>query len=87
MNQDYHKKLLKSTKSIDKVTESNYNVNVINRKRGENMINQLTQKDIKEGEEIYEILARLPDEERKQALIYVRALGDRQIMTSEKKAG
>lgn len=51
------------------------------------MINQLTQKDIKEGEEIYEILARLPDEERKQALIYVRALGDRQIMTSEKKAG
>lgn len=51
------------------------------------MNNQFTQKDIREGEEIYEILERLPDEEKKQALIYVRALGDRQIMTNDKKAG
>ncbi|MCU0079302.1 hypothetical protein [Extibacter muris] len=51
------------------------------------MNNQLTKKDTSEGKELYELLTSLPEAERKQALIYVRALGDRQIMTNDKKAG
>lgn len=48
---------------------------------------QLTGKDIFDGKELYELIEKLPEDEKKQALIYVRALCDRQIMTNDKKAG
>ena len=50
------------------------------------MSKKLTEKDVSEGKELYWIIEHLSAEEKKQVLIYIRALVDRQIMTSDKKA-
>ena len=52
------------------------------------MQKHLTEKDIKEGEELMQILENLPEEGRKQVIIYASALIDRQMIENlGKKAG
>lgn len=52
------------------------------------MKKHLTEKDIKEGKELMQILENLKEEERKQVVIYASALKDRQMIESlGKKAG
>lgn len=45
----------------------------------------ITKKDRKEGEELINILESLPEEEKKQAVIYIRALSDRAMLATQKK--
>ena len=48
----------------------------------------LTEKDIKEGKELMQILENLPEEGRKQVIIYASALVDRQMIENlDRKAG
>lgn len=47
------------------------------------MKNQLTEKDLKEGEELMEILKNLPEAAVKQVIIYASALKDRQLIESK----
>lgn len=51
------------------------------------MTKHLTEKDLKEGKELMQILENLGEEDRKQVIIYASALKDRQILESNKKAG
>lgn len=52
------------------------------------MQKHLTEKDIKEGEELMQILENLPEEGRKQVITYASALIDRQMIENlGKKAG
>ena len=59
------------------------------KKEGEKkMLKHLTDKDLKEGKELMEIIERLTEEERKQIIIYASALKDRQMMENVgRKAG
>ncbi len=59
------------------------------KKEGEKkMLKHLTDKDLKEGKELMEIMERLTEEERKQIIIYASALKDRQMMENVgRKAG
>lgn len=52
-----------------------------------NMTKHLTEKDLKEGKELMQILENLGEEDRKQVIIYASALKDRQLIESSKKAG
>jgi hypothetical protein len=52
-----------------------------------NMMKHLTEKDLKDGEELMQILENLGEEDRKQVIIYASALKDRQLIESSKKAG
>lgn len=51
------------------------------------MFGHLTEKDLKEGKELMQILENLGEEDRKQVIIYASALKDRQLIESSKKAG
>jgi hypothetical protein len=51
------------------------------------MLGHLTEKDLKEGKELMQILENLGEEDRKQVIIYASALKDRQLIESSKKAG
>lgn len=51
------------------------------------MNKRLTEKDISEGEQIQEIIAQLPEKEKKQALVYLSALRDRSMLSGDEKAG
>lgn len=51
------------------------------------MAENLTEKDLKEGEELMRILESLKEEEKKQVIIYASALKDRQLLADGKKAG
>lgn len=51
------------------------------------MTKHLTERDLKDGEELMQILENLREEDRKQVIIYASALKDRQILESNKKAG
>lgn len=51
------------------------------------MAKHLTERDLKDGEELMQILENLGEEDRKQVIIYASALKDRQILESNKKAG
>lgn len=51
------------------------------------MTKHLTERDLKDGEELMQILENLGEEDRKQVIIYASALKDRQILESNKKAG
>ena len=51
------------------------------------MMKHLTEKDLKDGEELMQILENLGEEDRKQVIIYASALKDRQLIESSKKAG
>lgn len=51
------------------------------------MTKHLTEKDLKEGKELMQILENLGEEDRKQVIIYASALKDRQLIESSKKAG
>ena len=52
------------------------------------MLKHLTDKDLKEGKELMEIMEKLTEEERKQIIIYASALKDRQMMENVgRKAG
>lgn len=52
------------------------------------MQKHLTEKDIKEGKELIQILENLPEEGRKQVIIYASALVDRQMIENiSRKAG
>lgn len=51
------------------------------------MAENLTEKDLKEGEELMRILESLKEEEKKQVIIYASALKDRQLLVDGKKAG
>lgn len=51
------------------------------------MMKHLTERDLKDGEELMQILESLGEEDRKQVIIYASALKDRQILESNKKAG
>ena len=59
------------------------------KKEGEKkMLKHLTDKDLKEGKELMEIMEKLTEEERKQIIIYASALKDRQMMENVgRKAG
>lgn len=58
------------------------------KKRGEIMLKHLTEKDLKEGKELMQILENLREEDRKQVIIYASALKDRQLIeNSDKKVG
>lgn len=46
----------------------------------------LTKKDVDEGKELINIIESLPEEERKQAVIYIRALSDRAMIVMEGKS-
>lgn len=46
----------------------------------------LTEKDVNEGKELINIIENLPEEEKKQAVIYIRALADRELMISKHDA-
>lgn len=52
-----------------------------------NMTKHLTEKDLKDGKELMQILENLREEDRKQVIIYASALKDRQLIESSKKAG
>lgn len=52
-----------------------------------NMTKHLTEKDLKDGKELMQILESLREEDRKQVIIYASALKDRQLIESSKKAG
>lgn len=52
-----------------------------------NMTKHLTERDLKDGEELMQILENLREEDRKQVIIYASALKDRQMIESNKKAG
>lgn len=49
------------------------------------MFKHLTEKDLKEGEKLMEILEDLPESEMKQIIIYASALKDRQLIESVSK--
>ncbi len=51
------------------------------------MTKHLTERDLKDGEELMQILENLGEEDRKQVIIYASALKDRQLIESNKKAG
>ena len=51
------------------------------------MLGHLTEKDLKEGKELMQILENLGEKDRKQVIIYASALKDRQLIESSKKAG
>lgn len=51
------------------------------------MTKHLTEKDLKDGKELMQILENLREEDRKQVIIYASALKDRQLIESSKKAG
>lgn len=51
------------------------------------MTKHLTEKGLKDGKELMQILESLGEEDRKQVIIYASALKDRQILESNKKAG
>lgn len=52
------------------------------------MKQHLTERDLKEGKELMQILENLKEEERKQVVIYASALKDRQMLEElGKKAG
>lgn len=51
------------------------------------MTKHLTERDLKDGEELMQILESLREDDRKQVIIYASALKDRQILESNKKAG
>ena len=52
------------------------------------MQKHLTEKDIEEGEELMQILENLPEEGRKQVIIYASVLADRQMIEKlGRKAG
>ena len=51
------------------------------------MTKHLTERDLKDGEELMQILENLGEEDRKQVIIYASALKDRQMIESNKKAG
>lgn len=52
------------------------------------MFKHLTEKDLKEGKELMQILEILKEEDKKQVIIYASALKDRQLFAdSGKKAG
>ena len=58
------------------------------KKRGEIMLKHLTEKDLKEGKELMQILENLREEDRKQVIIYASALKDRQLIeNSDKNVG
>ena len=59
------------------------------KKEGEKkMLKHLTDKDLKEGKELMEIMEKLTEEERKKIIIYASALKDRQMMENVgRKAG
>ena len=59
------------------------------KKEGEKkMLKHLTDKDLKEGKELMEIMEKLTEEERRQIIIYASALKDRQRMENVgRKAG
>lgn len=45
----------------------------------------LTKKDVDEGKELISLIENLPEEERKQAVIYIRALSDRAMIVLKGK--
>lgn len=51
------------------------------------MTKHLTEKDLKDGKELMQILESLREEDRKQVIIYASALKDRQLIENGKKAG
>jgi hypothetical protein len=59
------------------------------KKEGEKkMLKHLTDKDLKEGKELIQILEDLPESDMKQIIIYASALKDRQLVeNSSRKAG
>ena len=60
---------------------------IITESEVERMSERLTPEDISDGEELYEMLEALPENEKKQALIYVRALSDRTLLLTDDKTG
>lgn len=82
-----HGSSYREQKYIDKVLVKMYYILVKNKKGGEIMLKHLTEKDLKEGKELIQILENLPESDMKQVIIYASALKDRQLIESSKKAG